>query len=176
MKEKIKTIYLILGVILLIIVGLAVIIWISKQVNWEFFTFDKEKCIANYLIEKEKYFGIENLSDEKLKEIAQIWNLNLNNLMELRENEKQKAEKRRKEYEEEYKEYRKCQELQLSDIREKGFVGRGCVAPLQGLFPSRVLESLLEEQIQDEKYPKLPKSIINELTSEGICPHPSFLK
>lgn len=162
MKEKIKTIYFILGVILLILVGLAVIIWISKQVNWEFFTFDKERCIANYLVEKEYFYY--NLSDEKLKEVSQLWNLELNYLLTLRETDKQKAEKEKQECEEKY---RKCEESRKP--------GEGCVRCLPGL-PFLSLRGLLEEQIQNGKYPKLPESIMNELTSKGVCPHPSLLK
>lgn len=36
MKEKIKKIYLILGIPLLILIITVLTIWISKQINWEF--------------------------------------------------------------------------------------------------------------------------------------------
>ncbi len=46
MKEKIKTIYLVLGITLLILAIIAMTIWILKQVeiDWEALTFDEIAC------------------------------------------------------------------------------------------------------------------------------------
>lgn len=157
MKEKIKTTYLILGIPLLILVMVVLAIWISKQVNWEFLTFDKKECISEHLYFKSKSTSMENLSDEEIKRISQIWNLDEENLLAKRENEKIS--------------YEKCiAQLPEKEREENIFAGLfECAEPLSGHITW--LGQLIENNPQ-----KITNSIIKELTSEGICPRPSLLK
>lgn len=157
MKEKIKTTYLMLGIPLLILAMVVLAIWISKQVNWEFLTFDKKECISEYLYSKYISASMKNLSDEEIKRISQIWDLNEENLLAKKESEKIS--------------YEECV-AQLSEKERKENIFAGlfeCEEPLAGRI------TWLGQLIENTP-PEITNSIIKELASEGICPRPSLLK
>lgn len=165
MKEKIKIIYLILGIPLLILTITVLAIWISKQINWEFFTFNKKECISEYLSYKYEANYIRNLSDKQIKEISQIWSLNKEEMLAIKEREKISYEKHRKEVEECMAEFREKEGNMFAGLFQCEEPEAGKISPFTSV-----------KDFTENKKPIITNSLVKELRSEGICPRPSLLK
>jgi len=165
MKEKIKKIYLILGIPVLILIIVALTIWISKQINQEFFTFDKKECISEYLNYKYEANYVRNLSDKQIEEISQIWSLDKEEILAIKEREKASYEEHRKEVEECMAEFQEKEGNMFAGLFQCEEPEAGKISPFTSV-----------KDLTENKKPIITNSLVKELRSEGICPRPSFLK
>ncbi len=167
MKEKIKIINLILSIPLLILVITALVIWISQQIiNKDFFTFNQEECISEYLDSKYRGQRIGNLSDKQIEEISQVWGLDKKELLSMRKGEFS------------YEDWEKAVGECMDEARRRGEKrGRlSAVEICEKQVSARFLLFTSVEDLTKNKKPIITDSLVKKLTVEGICLRPSLLK
>jgi hypothetical protein len=73
MKKAINPVLVNIVLVLIIVVGL---IWIAKNINFKYFTFDRENCVYNYLqktIDNNAY--ITNMNDQLINLVEKLYGL-----------------------------------------------------------------------------------------------------
>ena len=152
----------------------AMLIWISQQINWEFFTFDQKKCISEYLFARyEKYEEVERMTYKEIEIASQIWDLDKTELHKIRED-----------FPREWEEYRAKWDKCWEKYGKKSIPGKGYLSLSEQPKEFQECVNSLKEPtsytpfkdfIKDKK-PVFSSLPVKELVSEGICARPLILK
>lgn len=158
-----------------------ILVYVITQIDWSFFVYSKksDKCMtnySNYLFDKNKSTYIKDLSDDKLKEAAQIWGLDQGTLLQIKKEDTRKEQ-------ESFKNIENCRKFPppaiLQEASKTSFLNTfeiswSCAALYK--LTLTYLGTLINESLKEGTHPTISDSLINELNSKGVCLRPAFFR